>query len=151
MICTKPRYNIALNETLGSIHCGGVPMSIAVQTDMATPALARWECVHGRGSAHGYVHLYVHLSSNWNDNSCPTHLVYVAVGSVVDVELILRKGSGPMSWRRTFWSPLSWGIRYNQFQFYCTHLISAKGIYIKMDVHFSRFSYLLLSGGLSWC
>ena len=36
-----PRYNIALNETLGSIHCGGVPMSIAVQTDMATPALAR--------------------------------------------------------------------------------------------------------------
>ena len=43
MICTKPRYNIALNETLGSIHCGGVPMSIAVQTDMATPALARWD------------------------------------------------------------------------------------------------------------
>ena len=37
-----PRYNIALNETLGSIHCGGVPMSIAVQTDMATPALARY-------------------------------------------------------------------------------------------------------------
>merc|ERR1711971_254174 len=27
------KYNIALNETLGSIHCGGVPMSIAVQTD----------------------------------------------------------------------------------------------------------------------
>ena len=40
-----PRYNIALNETLGSIHCGGVPMSIAVQTDMATPALARWDLV----------------------------------------------------------------------------------------------------------
>jgi len=36
------KYNIALNETLGSIHCGGVPMSIAVQTDMATPALARF-------------------------------------------------------------------------------------------------------------
>ena len=41
-------------------------------------------------------------------------LFYVAVGSVVDVELILRKGSGPMSWRRTFWSLLSWGIRCNQ-------------------------------------
>ena len=40
-----PRYNIALNETLGSIHCGGVPMSIAVQTDMATPALARWHLI----------------------------------------------------------------------------------------------------------
>merc|ERR1719510_1751499 len=36
------KYNIALNETLGSIHCGGVPMSIAVQIDMATPALARF-------------------------------------------------------------------------------------------------------------
>jgi len=36
------KYNIALNETLGSIHCGGVPMSIAVQTDMATPALSRF-------------------------------------------------------------------------------------------------------------
>merc|ERR1711872_892632 len=36
------KYNVALNETLGSIHCGGVPMSIAVQTDMATPALARF-------------------------------------------------------------------------------------------------------------
>merc|ERR1719508_12158 len=36
------KYNIALNETLGNIHCGGVPMSIAVQTDMATPALARF-------------------------------------------------------------------------------------------------------------
>ena len=37
----KTRYNVALNETLGNIHCGGIPMSIAVQTDMATPALAR--------------------------------------------------------------------------------------------------------------
>ena len=45
IFCTKPRYNIALNETLGSIHCGGVPMSIAVQTDMATPALARWDLI----------------------------------------------------------------------------------------------------------
>jgi len=36
------KYNIALNEELGKIHCGGIPMSIAVQTDMATPALARF-------------------------------------------------------------------------------------------------------------
>ena len=36
------KYNIALNEELGHINCGAVPMSIAVQTDMATPALARF-------------------------------------------------------------------------------------------------------------
>ena len=36
------KYNIALNEELGNINCGGVPMSIAVQSDMATPALARF-------------------------------------------------------------------------------------------------------------
>jgi len=36
------KYNVALNEELGYIRCGGVPMSIAVQTDMATPALARF-------------------------------------------------------------------------------------------------------------
>jgi len=36
------KYNLALNEELGYIKCGGVPMSIAVQTDMATPALARF-------------------------------------------------------------------------------------------------------------
>jgi len=36
------KYNIALNEELGKINCGGVPMSIAVQTDMATPALSRF-------------------------------------------------------------------------------------------------------------
>jgi citronellyl-CoA dehydrogenase len=35
------KYNVALNEELGNINCGGIPMSIAVQTDMATPALAR--------------------------------------------------------------------------------------------------------------
>jgi citronellyl-CoA dehydrogenase len=29
-------------ETLGQIRCGGVPMAIGVQTDMATPALARF-------------------------------------------------------------------------------------------------------------
>jgi citronellyl-CoA dehydrogenase len=29
-------------ETLGHIHCGGVPMAIGVQTDMSTPALARF-------------------------------------------------------------------------------------------------------------
>ena len=36
------KFSIALNETLGHIRCGAVPMSIAVQTDMATPALARF-------------------------------------------------------------------------------------------------------------
>jgi citronellyl-CoA dehydrogenase len=29
-------------EALGHIHCGGIPMSIGVQTDMCTPALARF-------------------------------------------------------------------------------------------------------------
>src|SRR5690242_21623563 len=29
-------------EELGAITCGGVPMAIGVQTDMATPALARF-------------------------------------------------------------------------------------------------------------
>ena len=36
------KYSLALNEALGHIRCGAVPMSIAVQTDMATPALARF-------------------------------------------------------------------------------------------------------------
>jgi len=36
------KYNIALNEELGEIRAGGVPMALAVQTDMATPALARF-------------------------------------------------------------------------------------------------------------
>ncbi len=35
-------YSLAVAETLGQIHCGGVPMAIGVQTDMATPALARF-------------------------------------------------------------------------------------------------------------
>jgi citronellyl-CoA dehydrogenase len=35
-------YSIAMAETLGHINCGGVPMAIGVQTDMATPALARF-------------------------------------------------------------------------------------------------------------
>lgn len=34
-------YSLAMAETLGHIRCGGVPMAIGVQTDMATPALAR--------------------------------------------------------------------------------------------------------------
>ena len=33
-------YGAVLAEALGHIHCGGVPMAIGVQTDMATPALA---------------------------------------------------------------------------------------------------------------
>lgn len=35
-------YSLAVSETLGHIHCGGVPMAIGVQTDMATPAIARF-------------------------------------------------------------------------------------------------------------
>jgi citronellyl-CoA dehydrogenase len=35
-------YSVAMAEALGRIHCGAVPMSIGVQTDMATPALARF-------------------------------------------------------------------------------------------------------------
>ena len=34
-------YAMAFAEALGAIDCGGVPMAIGVQTDMATPALAR--------------------------------------------------------------------------------------------------------------
>ena len=35
-------YGVAMAETLGHIDCGGVPMAIGVQTDMCTPALARF-------------------------------------------------------------------------------------------------------------
>ena len=35
-------YSVAMAEALGDIACGGVPMAIGVQTDMATPALARF-------------------------------------------------------------------------------------------------------------
>jgi citronellyl-CoA dehydrogenase len=35
-------YSVVLAETLGNTRCGGVPMAIGVQTDMATPALARF-------------------------------------------------------------------------------------------------------------
>jgi citronellyl-CoA dehydrogenase len=34
-------YGCAMAEALGHIDCGGVPMAIGVQTDMATPALAK--------------------------------------------------------------------------------------------------------------
>ncbi|MBM3490502.1 MAG: acyl-CoA dehydrogenase [Alphaproteobacteria bacterium] len=35
-------YATAMTEELGLIRCGAVPMAIGVQTDMATPALARY-------------------------------------------------------------------------------------------------------------
>jgi len=35
-------YSLAVAEELGNIRCGGIPMAIGVQTDMATPALARF-------------------------------------------------------------------------------------------------------------
>ncbi|MGE3993242.1 acyl-CoA dehydrogenase family protein [Pseudorhodoplanes sp.] len=34
-------FSIAFTEALGNIRCGGVPLAIGVQTDMATPALAK--------------------------------------------------------------------------------------------------------------
>ena len=34
-------YAAVFAETLADIHCGGIPMATGVQTDMATPALAR--------------------------------------------------------------------------------------------------------------
>ncbi|XP_040287139.1 probable acyl-CoA dehydrogenase 6 [Bufo bufo] len=35
-------YSIAIAEELGNINCGGIPMAIGVQSDMATPALSRF-------------------------------------------------------------------------------------------------------------
>ena len=35
-------YSAVMAEALGTANCGGVPMAIGVQTDMATPALARF-------------------------------------------------------------------------------------------------------------
>jgi citronellyl-CoA dehydrogenase len=35
-------YAMVMAETLGHVRCGAVPMAIGVQTDMATPALARF-------------------------------------------------------------------------------------------------------------
>jgi citronellyl-CoA dehydrogenase len=35
-------YAAVFNEATGTINCGGIPMAIGVQTDMATPALARF-------------------------------------------------------------------------------------------------------------
>ncbi|HEX5310940.1 acyl-CoA dehydrogenase family protein [Aquabacterium sp.] len=35
-------YSMVVSEALGAANCGGVPMAIGVQTDMCTPALARF-------------------------------------------------------------------------------------------------------------
>ena len=35
-------YETVVTEELGTIHCGSIPMAIGVQTNMATPALARY-------------------------------------------------------------------------------------------------------------
>lgn len=35
-------YTVVLGEELGRLGCGGIPMAISVQTDMATPALHRF-------------------------------------------------------------------------------------------------------------
>src|SRR5439155_18501621 len=35
-------YQMVVTEELGTCDCGAIPMALGVQTDMATPALARW-------------------------------------------------------------------------------------------------------------
>lgn len=35
-------YQIVFAEAFGRVHCGAIPMAVGVQTDMATPALARF-------------------------------------------------------------------------------------------------------------
>ncbi|MBC8070901.1 MAG: acyl-CoA dehydrogenase family protein, partial [Deltaproteobacteria bacterium] len=35
-------FSVVMSEALGHIKCGGVPMAIGVQTDMCTPALAKF-------------------------------------------------------------------------------------------------------------
>jgi citronellyl-CoA dehydrogenase len=35
-------YQMCATEELGTCRCGAIPMALGVQTDMATPALARW-------------------------------------------------------------------------------------------------------------
>jgi len=35
-------FQMVVTEELGTCHCGAIPMALGVQTDMATPALARW-------------------------------------------------------------------------------------------------------------
>ena len=42
-------YSVVMAEALGNARCGGVPMAIGVQTDMATPALARFGSDELRG------------------------------------------------------------------------------------------------------
>ena len=40
-------YSVALAEELGNINCGGIPMAVGVQTDMSTPALAKYSFTSG--------------------------------------------------------------------------------------------------------
>ena len=35
-------YGMVMSEEMGRVHCGGVPLAVGVQTDMATPAIARF-------------------------------------------------------------------------------------------------------------
>lgn len=35
-------YELVFAEEMGAVRCGAIPMAVGVQTDMATPALARW-------------------------------------------------------------------------------------------------------------
>ena len=46
-------YNLVVAEELGRAACGGVPLAIGVQTDMATPALARFGLLVRRRAKQG--------------------------------------------------------------------------------------------------
>jgi hypothetical protein len=41
-VASVTSYAVAFAEELGTIRCGAIPMAIGVQSDMATPALARF-------------------------------------------------------------------------------------------------------------
>src|SRR5678816_4647059 len=49
-------YQMCVTEELGTCRGGSVPMALGVQTDMATPALARW----GSDTPVSYTHLRAH-------------------------------------------------------------------------------------------
>ena len=50
-------YNLIALEEWGLTHCGSIPMALAVQTDMATPALARFGSENEKHNLCGYLSL----------------------------------------------------------------------------------------------
>ena len=49
-------YTLIAGEEMGRISCGGVPMAMAVQMSMATPALARYGSARAEGAVPGAGH-----------------------------------------------------------------------------------------------